>query len=122
MRANVLNDPTLWKHAGQFVWLSIDTEKPGSENFLEKFPINSWPTFLVLEPSSETSALKWAGTATVPQLEKLFEDGLRSVRVAAGNGPDELLTQADQAGAAGHGAQAIALYREALDKAPAHWP
>jgi tetratricopeptide (TPR) repeat protein len=77
---------------------------------------------LVIEPGSETSALKWPGTATVAQLEKLFEDGQRSVRVAAGSGPDELLTRADQAGAAGHGAQAIALYREALDKAPAHWP
>jgi len=122
MRANVLRDPALVKHAGQFVWLSIDTEKPGNESFLEKFPINSWPTFLVLEPGSETSALKWAGTATAPQLEKLFEDGQRSVRVAAGNGPDELLTQADQAGAAGHAAQAIPLYREALNKAPADWP
>src|SRR5712692_3665539 len=122
MRANVLRDPALVKHAGQFVWLSIDTEKPGNESFLEKFPINSWPTFLVVEPGSETSALKWAGTATAPQLEKLFEDGQRSVRVAAGNGPDELLTQADQAGAAGHAAQAIPLYREALNQAPADWP
>src|SRR5713101_7400352 len=122
MRANVLHDPALVKHAGQFVWLSIDTEKPGNENFLEKFPISSWPTFLVVEPGSETSALMWPGIATAPQLERLFEDGQRSVRVAAGSSPDELLTRADQAGAAGHASQAIALYREALNKAPADWP
>ena len=45
MRAYVFTDPALAKHAGQFVWLSIDTEKTGNAEFLRKYPIKAWPSF-----------------------------------------------------------------------------
>ena len=64
MRATVLRDPALVKMAGRFVWLEIDTEKEGNAAFLEKFPIEVWPTFLVIDPATEKPVLKWLGTAT----------------------------------------------------------
>jgi hypothetical protein len=97
MRANVLNDAALMKHAGRFAWLSVDTEKAQNEAFLEKFPVDNWPTFFVIDPSNERAALKWLGTANVEQLEKLFDDGELAVRTLGGKSPEELLALADRA-------------------------
>ena len=121
MRANVLNDAALVKHAGRFVWLSIDTEKSQNEGFLEKFPVDNWPTFYVIDSANEGAAMKWLGTASVPQLEKLFDDGELAVRTSSGKSADEVLALADRAHAEGRGADAAKLYREALQKAPEQW-
>jgi tetratricopeptide (TPR) repeat protein len=79
MRAYVFTDQALAKHAGQFVWLSIDTENAKNAAFIEKYPVKAWPSFYVIDPATEKVALRWVGGATVPQLEKLFLDGSRAV-------------------------------------------
>src|SRR5512137_1604427 len=53
MRATVLEDEALTKLAGRFVWLEIDTEKDVNAGFLERYPIQVWPTFLVVDPATE---------------------------------------------------------------------
>ena len=111
MRANVLNDAALVKHAGRFAWLSIDTEKSQNAGFLEKFPVDNWPTFYVIDSANEGAAMKWLGTASVQQLEKLFDDGELAVRTSSGKSADELLALADRAHAEGRGADAAKLYR-----------
>jgi len=121
MRANVLNDAALVKHAGRFAWLSIDTEKSQNAGFLEKFPVDNWPTFYVIDSANEGAAMKWLGAASVQQLEKLFDDGELAVRTSSGKSADELLALADRAHAEGRGADAAKLYREALQKAPEQW-
>src|ERR1700738_2236425 len=121
MRANVLNDAALVKHAGRFAWLSIDTEKPQNEAFLEKFPVDNWPTFFIIDPTNEGAALKWLGTANVGQLEKLFDDGDLAVRTRGGKSGAGLLAPADRAHAEGRPADAAKLYREALQAAPPKW-
>src|SRR5262249_35364936 len=118
MRANVLSDPALMKHAGRFAWLSIDTEKPQNEAFVEKFPIDTWPTFFVIDPGSQRAVFKWMRTANVGELEKLFEDGELALRTSSGK---ELLATAARASAEGNRLDAARLYREALQKAPAQW-
>ena len=50
MRATVLTDAALTKHAGRFVWLSIDTEEAKNAAFLDTYPWEAVPTFEVLEP------------------------------------------------------------------------
>ncbi len=122
MRATVLKDAALTKHAGRFVWLSVDTEKERNEQFIEKFTVDNWPTFYIVDASTETANLKWLGTATVPQLEKLFDDGERAVRNTSGKELEQLLASADRAYATGQRAEAAKLFREALEKAPAEWP
>jgi predicted negative regulator of RcsB-dependent stress response len=79
MRAFVFTDRALAKHAGQFVWLSVDTENAKNAAFIEKYPVKAWPSFYVIDPATEKVALRWVGGATVPQLEKLFADGERAV-------------------------------------------
>ena len=45
-----------------FVWLAIDTEKPENAAFKRKFPVEALPTFLVLDPKTETAALRARGS------------------------------------------------------------
>ncbi len=96
MRAYVFTDPALAKLAGRFVWLSIDTEKGSNAPFLEKFPVDQWPSLFVIDPTTEKVALKWLGTATVAELGKLLDDGERVVRGAGGTAADEALAAADR--------------------------
>ncbi len=121
MRATVLSDPALVRLAGRFVWLDVDTEKPENAAFLEKFPIETWPTFLVLDAGTEKPALKWLGTASAAQLEKLLLDGERAVRGGGGESPEAVLARADRANAAGRAGEAARGYREALQRGGAGW-
>ena len=129
MRSHVFNDAGLVKHAGRFVWLSIDTEQAGSAAFLERFPVEAWPTLFVIEPTTGAVAFKWLGSATAAQLEKILEDGERAARAlarpAAPGAPaldaEGLLAQADLKYASGEQADAAGLYQAALEKGQAGW-
>jgi len=121
MRATVLKDPALVKSAGRFVWLEIDTEKAENAPFLEKFPVEVWPTFLVVDPATQKPALKWLGTATAQDLERLLADGERAVKGMEGEAPAALLARADRANAAGEVGRAVELWREALARGGPGW-
>jgi predicted negative regulator of RcsB-dependent stress response len=113
MRAFIFTDPVLAKHAGQFVWLSIDTEKGRNAAFIRKYPIRAWPSLYVIDAEKERIALRWVGGVTVAQLEKLFADGEVAVRGAAG-AASATLGRADGLYGAGEYKEAAAAYREVL--------
>jgi tetratricopeptide (TPR) repeat protein len=118
MRAFVFTDKTLAKHAGQFVWLSIDTEKAKNAAFSRKYPIRAWPSLYVIDPDKEKIALRWVGGATVAQLEKLFADGKAAVK-RTGADSAAALAQADALYGEGRYREAVGPYRDALrDMAP----
>jgi tetratricopeptide (TPR) repeat protein len=121
MRAFVFSDRALERQAGRFVWLSIDAEKPENAAFLEKFPVDGFPTLFVLDPAREAAAFRWMGSATVPQLELLLDDGERALS-SSGSGPDALLAEADRLAAARNTEEATKLYDNLLSSAPAAWP
>ncbi|MFL5321020.1 MAG: thiol reductase thioredoxin, partial [Myxococcaceae bacterium] len=121
MRAYVFTDAALAKHAGRFVWLSIDTEKDQNAQFVEKFPIESWPTLMVLDSSGETPALKWAGSANVQQLEKLFDDAERALASSKGTDAEGLLAEADRLNAQRAYPEAAQKYGEALKASDPKW-
>jgi hypothetical protein len=114
MRAHVLNDAALLKRAGQFAWLSIDTENPVNAGFTAKFPSEGVPTFLVIDPFTEKVMLSWYGTATVAQFGTLMDDGLR-VAAGGGSGADAALASADEANARKDFAKAAESYAAALE-------
>jgi len=121
MRAFVFTDRALARRAGQFVWLSIDTEKQGNAPFLAKFPVEAWPSFYVLDPATEKVSLRWVGGATVRQVEKILDDGRKAVR-GGEKGLEEILARADGFYGEGKNADAVREYREALSRAPKEWP
>jgi tetratricopeptide (TPR) repeat protein len=120
MRAFVFTDEVLARHAGRFVWLEINTDVPGNARFQEKYPIESWPTLFIIDPREEKALVRFAGSATVAQLEKLFEDGERAYHGGA-QGPEALLARGDALYGEGKAAEAADVLAQALAEAPADW-
>ena len=117
MRAVVFTDKALSKHAGQFVWLSIDTEKAQNAPFVHKYPIGAWPSLYVIDPRKETVLLRWVGGASVAQLEKIFADGRNAYGGSAGTAQGDL-ARADRLYAEGRYPEAVPAYQAALATLP----
>jgi tetratricopeptide (TPR) repeat protein len=123
MKAFVFTDESLRAEAGRFVWLAIDTEKESNAFVQEKYPIDAWPTFLVVDPKDERVAQRWVGGATVPQLRKLLDDGRAAVAGdVQGVGFEAAFARAERSYADRKFADAARAYQEALRLAPPEWP
>ena len=115
MRAFVFTDKALGRQAGRFVWLSINTEKRENAAVLAKYPIQASPTLFVIDPAAEKVVLKYVGSATVTQLQRILDDGARAAGYGQnGRKPDELLAKADAFYSAGQNKEAAEAYRAAL--------
>lgn len=110
MREHVFNRPELLKHGQRYVFLSIDTEKEKNAPFLQKYPIDVWPTLFVVDPKTETVALKWIGSATVEQFGKLLDDGEKAWKPAK----DDKLAKADRLFGQKDAKGSAAAYKDAL--------
>jgi tetratricopeptide (TPR) repeat protein len=119
MRAYVLTDHSLARHAGQFVWLGIDEENPRNAEFRKRYPTPGIPTFFVLDASTANVRVRWIGGFTVAQLHSFLDD------VHAGGGaPPALLSRlalADSLYGASAYAQAAEAYDGVVAAAPASW-
>jgi tetratricopeptide (TPR) repeat protein len=123
MRAFVFTDAALKGQAGRFVWLAIDTERATNAGVQEKYPIDAWPTFLVVDPKDEKVALRWVGGATVPQLQKILDDARLAVRGGVrARGPEAAFARAERLYGERSFAEAAKAYQEALKLAPPGWP
>lgn len=117
MRNFVFTDPLLREVADRFIYASIDTEQPSSAAFLRRFPITTWPTLLVLDPTkAEASAeeqvlARWTGAMTAHELLGRLREQ-KSQRPAQ----ESLLAQADAAAEAGKWAEAAGLYEKAAQQ------
>lgn len=114
MRAHVLVDARLGRLAGRFVRLDVNTEEPRSARFLERFPIDAWPTLLVVDPETERIVVRRAGTATVDELLALAREAESIVRAARAGRGDVALARAEGLLAERRHAEAAAAYRDAL--------
>jgi hypothetical protein len=121
MRAGVLTDPVLVKQAGQFAWLSIDSDKSVNQAFNERFANGGVPLFVVIDPATEKAVLSWYGTATAAQLSAMLADGSRAIAGKV-SGPDALLARADALNGQKKPAEAAPLYDQALQNGGPEWP
>lgn len=122
MRAFVYTDKSLASYAGQFVWLSINTENAANAAFLKKYPIPALPTLLVLDAQRDAIAFRYVGGATVAQLKKMLDDTGKSFRAKTQADADKLLAAADKLASDGKHAEAVKSYEAALKAAPKAWP
>lgn len=120
MNAFVFPDEALAPWAGRFVFLSVDTERAENAAFLEKYPIEAWPSLYIIDPKTGQVALRWLGSATVPQLIRLFEDGEQAVK-GGGTDAEVLLARADRLYGEGSRSEAAIVYEDALRQAPSDW-
>src|SRR6185503_17140858 len=82
MRAFVFTDPSLASQARRFVWLEINSERPGNAALTKRLALSALPSFFILDPTDERVALRWVGGATTPHLMRILDDG----RVAVASG------------------------------------
>lgn len=123
MKAFVFTDESLRAEAGRFVWLAIDTEKEQNAAVQVKFPIDAWPTLLVVDPQDERVAQRWVGGATVPQLKRLLDDGRLAVAGGASGGEaDAAFAAAERHYGARDFPAAAKAYQDALRLAAPDWP
>jgi tetratricopeptide (TPR) repeat protein len=122
MRAYTWTDKALTRHAGRFVWLSLDMEKAKNAPARKQIGITAFPTLYVVDPSDGHVAIRWLGGASVAQLERLFDDGELAVKGGAKGPALEALIAADRAYGAEKFADACTQYSRALALAPANWP
>ena len=120
MRAFVFTDASLERYAGQFVWLAVDTENPANTDFLKKFPINVWPTLLVVDAKKESTLMRYAGGATVQQLGKLLNDASKLAKGSKAK-EDVAIARADRLVGERKYAEAAKAYDEAIAAAPKNW-
>jgi tetratricopeptide (TPR) repeat protein len=122
MRAYVFPDSTLGPLSNNFVWLSVNTEKAENAKFLERFPMQAWPTLWVIDPRDQRPVLKWLGSATAKELGDLLGD-MKNVELGsdAGEEASEELLRGHRASAAGKREEAVREYKSALLAAPPRW-
>lgn len=110
MKNFVFTDPQLAPLADQLVYLAIDTEEPANLPFLQRFPISSLPTFLVLDGEEKVVA-RWTGAMSAAELKTRLLD-VTSMQVKQ----HPRLSEAEAEAAKGHPREAARLYEDALNE------
>ena len=87
MQRFVLSDPGMKTVADAVVWSSIETERDRNKAAVEKYPIDAWPTFLVVDPDTEAVLGRFLGSGTVQDMRAFVQDGARAY-AAKGKAPD----------------------------------
>src|SRR5262249_27180327 len=80
MQRFVLADPGMKPVADEVVWSSIETEREKNKAVVEKYPIDAWPTFLLVDPDNEMVLGRFLGSGTVQDLRTFVQDGVRAYR------------------------------------------
>lgn len=73
MKSFVFTDEKLAKAAAQHTWLAIDFDRPENAAFVSKFAVGGLPTFLVVDPKTDTLVGRWVGSGTAEQMARFYE-------------------------------------------------
>lgn len=129
MQHTVLAGEGMVTAAPRFVWLAMNTDTPAATVTTSKYPQSAWPTFLVVDPFTETVQARHVGTASPAQFRAFLDEGERAFVDARGKAgalgpkdPRRHMRAGDQAAMKGDHAAAATAYAEALKVAPAKWP
>lgn len=127
MKHYVFVDPSLSPLAERLVFVALDTDRPINEAFVDKYAIDVWPTFFVLDPESGDVLGYWPGAASARELRELATDALDVFDARRKSDPslDPLLAglvQARAAHAERRYADAASAYAKLVQRAPADWP
>src|SRR3954466_9889953 len=68
MQRFVLADAGMKPVADAVVWSSIETERAMNKAVVGKYPLDAWPTFLIIDPGNEAVLGRFLGSGTVQDL------------------------------------------------------
>lgn len=80
MQRFVMADPGMKPVADEAVWASIETETEKNKPIVEKYPLDGWPTFLMVDPDNETVISRFLGSGSVQDLRQFVQNGVRDYR------------------------------------------
>ena len=80
MQRFVLSDPGMKPVADAVVWSSVETEREPNKPVVEKYPVDAWPTFLIVDPDTEGVLGRFLGSGTVQDMRAFVQDGVRAYR------------------------------------------
>ena len=112
MRAYVFTDPALAKVQDRFVWLSVDTENPVNSAVLERFPVDVWPTLLVVDAATGAPLRRWLGSTTTGELISRLTS-VDQAQQSGGDAAQRSMAEGAALVAAGKRAEAAVAYRAA---------
>ncbi|HLJ44468.1 MAG TPA: hypothetical protein VKU01_00585 [Bryobacteraceae bacterium] len=121
MRAE-LNDASLARYAGRFVWLELNFDKPSNQDFITKHGVEYTPSLYVLDPTDERATATQLGGLTLAELTRFLERGERGVLAKSNSPVGAALAQGDELLGRGQRSAAIASYREAIRLGGDGWP
>jgi len=93
MKNYVLTAAPMKKVRNAHAWLSLDYDRPENGAFFEKFPATAFPTFMVIDPKTDTVVARWMGSGTAEEMATFFGDAKRGKMDALAKGQRALATQ-----------------------------
>src|SRR5690242_1257281 len=96
MRAT-LEDTSLARLAGRFVWLELNFDNPANKAFLLEHKVAFTPSLYVLDPGDERATATHFGGLSLRDLNHFLDEGERGYRHAVRSPGDEALARGDQA-------------------------
>lgn len=128
MQHTVLAAEGLRAAAPRFRWLSMNTDTPAATVTTAKYPQSAWPTFLIVDPFTETVQARHVGTASPEAFAAFLTEGERAFVEARGragalaaNDPRRHMRDGDRAALTGDHTAAAKAYAEALKAGGARW-
>ncbi len=117
MRELVLSRPELSRFSDRFVFAAVDTDKLENSAFVERYPLRTWPTLMVIEPHSGELFARYGGSLSLDELSALLEAAEQRARDARGLGAEALLA-AHAAARSGPPLEAARAYERAAAALP----
>jgi len=126
MKHFVLDAPALRSLGSSVVFVAVDTDREQNAKFVDKYAIDVWPTFFLLDPDSGDVLGYWPGSASIREMDEFVRETLaaREARQASKLDPKSPLVPllaAKNAQARSDYDEAAKLYGQAIAKAPANW-
>lgn len=115
MQKFVLTVPSIVNQSKNFVWASVDTDRPTNAEAVAKLPQNFWPTFYLLSPTGEVLA-RHIGAASEAEFLAFLAQGQSGSNVSSSSPTGDLRRRADAAAAAGNSLEALPLYRALAER------
>lgn len=106
MKSFVLTHASLRAVSEKRTFLALDFDRPENGAFFERFKVSGLPTFLVIDPGSETIVGRWVGSGSPEEISSFF--------ASAGAESTEPLVLGHRALAAEDSAKARAIFEAAL--------
>jgi thiol-disulfide isomerase/thioredoxin len=87
MQRDVLATPRFLAESARFVFLAVDTDRPENAAFLARFAVKVWPTFFVVDPTSDAPLAVHPGSMSLDETMAFLEAAVAARAPTATNDP-----------------------------------